>query len=52
MKFLEATVKGWESLTVVTKMSILIPTGVLDPSLLEIEMSKLNEHHISGRECF
>ena len=52
MKFFVATGKGWESLAVVTKMSILVPTGVLDPPLVEIEMSKLNEHHISGREYF
>ena len=37
---------------VVTKKSILVPTGVLDPPLLKIEMSKLNKYHISGREFY
>ena len=48
MKFFVTTVSSLESLAVVTKMSILVPTGVLDPSLLEIQMSILNKHHISG----
>ena len=34
---------------IVTKKSVLVPKGVLDPPLLEIEMSKLNKHHISRR---
>ena len=52
MKFFETTVSGWESLAVVTKKSILVPTGVQDSPLLEIEISKLNKHHTSGREFY
>ena len=50
MKFFMTAISGWESLAVVTKMSILVPTGVLDRSLFKIEMSQVNKHHISGRE--
>ena len=49
MKFFVATVIGWGSLTVVSKMSILISTGAQDLPLVEIEISKLNKHRISGR---
>ena len=52
MKFFVTTVSGWESLAIVTKKSILVPTGVLDLLLLEIEMSKLNKHRVSGREFY
>ena len=52
MKFFVTTVSGWESLAIVTKKSILVPTGVLDLPLLEIEMSKLNKHRVSGREFY
>ena len=52
IKFFGATVNGWESLDVVTKRSISVPGVVLDPPLLEIEMSKLNKHHISGKEYY
>ena len=52
MKFFVTTVSGWESLAIVTKKSILVPTGVLDLPLLEIEMSKLIKHRISGREFY
>ena len=48
-KFFATFVSGWESLAVVTKKSILVPKGVLDQLLFEIEMSKLN---ISGREFY
>ena len=41
MKFFVTTVSGWEPLAVISKMSILIPTGVLEPPLVEIEISKL-----------
>ena len=44
------TGSGWESSAVVTKKSMLLPEGVLDPPLLEIKMGELNEHHISGRQ--
>ena len=50
MKFFVTIVSGWESVAVVTKKLILVPTGVLDAPLLEIAISKLNKHHISGRE--
>ena len=52
MKFFGATVNGWELLDVVTKRSVSVPGGVLDPPLLEIEMTKLNKHHISGKEHY
>ena len=52
MKFFGATVNGWELLDVVTKRSVSVPGGVLDPPLLEIEMSKLNKHHFSAREFY
>ena len=52
MKFFVTTVSGWESLAIVTKKSILVPTGVLDLPLLEIEMSKLIKHRIIGREFY
>ena len=52
MKFFVTIVSDWESLAVVTKKSVLFPTGLLDPPLLEIEMSKLNKHHIGGREFY
>ena len=52
MKFFVTTVSGWESLAIVTKKSILVPTGVLDLPLLEIEMSKLKKHRVSGREFY
>ena len=41
------TVKGWESLFVDTKISILVALGVLDSPLCEIKMRKLNKQHIS-----
>ena len=44
------TVSDWESLPVVTKKSVLVPKATLDLPLLEIKMSKLNRHHISGKE--
>ena len=31
-------------------MSILIPTGILDPPLLEVEMNKFNSDHMSVEE--
>ena len=43
---------GWESLVVVTKKSILAPADVQGWPVLEIEISKLNKHHISGREFY
>ena len=46
------TASGWEPLAVVTKRSILVPTGVLDQPLLELEMSKLNKHRMKGREIY
>ena len=52
MKFYVTTVNGWESLAVVTKKSILVLAGVLDLLLLEIEMSKLNQHHTRGTEFY
>ena len=52
MKFFVTTVSGWESLAIVTKKTILVPTGVLDLPLLEIEMSKLIKHGIIGREFY
>ena len=52
MKFFVTTISGWESLAIVTKKSVLVPTGVLDLPLLDIEMSKLNEHRISGRKFY
>ena len=52
MKFFVTTISGWESLAIVTKKSVLVPTGVLDLPLLDIEMSKLNEHRISGRKYY
>ena len=51
-KFYVTTVSGWESLDVAIKKSILAFKGVLDQPLLDNEMSKLNEHHISGREFY
>ena len=44
------TVAGWESLAVATIKPNLVPKGVLDSPLLEIKMSKLNMHHISGKK--
>ena len=52
MKLFVTTVSGWNVLPVVIKKSTLVSTGVLDPPLLEIEMSKLNKHHINGRELY
>ena len=46
------TTSGWESLAVVKEKSVLVIKSVLDQPLLEIEMSKLNKHHISGREFY
>ena len=40
----------WEPLAVIIKKAILVPTGVLDPLLLEIETGILNKHQISGSE--
>ena len=51
-KFFVTTASGWEPLAVVTKKSILVPTGVLDQPLLELEMSKLNKHRMKGREIY
>ena len=42
-----ATVYGWESLIVGKKNLHLSCLDVLDPSLCEIKMSKLNKQHIS-----
>ena len=36
MKFFVTNVSSWESLTVVTKKSVLVPKGVLDLALLEV----------------
>ena len=52
MKFSVTTFSGWESVAVVAKKSILVHTGVQDPSLLKVEISKLNKEHISGREFY
>ena len=52
MKFFVTTVNGWESLTVVTKKLILVATGVLDPPLLQIEMSKSNKTHKKERGIY
>ena len=52
MKFFVTTVSDWESLAAVTKKSVLVPGGVLDPPLLEIEMGKLKKHHINEREFY
>ena len=52
IKFFVRTVSSWESLAVVTKKDNSVPTGVLDPPLFEIEMGKLNKHHISEREFY
>ena len=38
MEFFVATVIGWESLIVDTKLSILVALGVLDLSLHEIKL--------------
>ena len=46
------TFSGWKSLAVVTKKSSLVLADALDPPLLEIGMSKLNKHRISGREFY
>ena len=37
---------------IVTKRSVLVPKSVLYQPLLDIEMVKLNKHHISGREFY
>ena len=37
---------------IVTKMSVIVPKGVLYQPLLDIEMVKLNKHHINGREFY
>ena len=47
-----ATVKGWESLFVDTKISILVALAVLDSPLCEIKMCKLNKQHISETGCY
>ena len=52
MKFFVTTVNGWESLTVATKKLILVTTGVLDPPLLQIEMSKSNKTHKKERGIY
>ena len=52
MKLFVATGRGWKPLAVATKKSILVSTGVLDLPLLEIEMSKLIEDRINGREFY
>ena len=52
IKFFVTTVSGWNSLAIVTEKSTLVPKGVLDQPLLKIKMSKLNKHHISGRELY
>ena len=41
------TINDWESLIVDTTISILVASGVLDSTLFEIKMSKLNNQHIS-----
>ena len=46
------TVNGKDSLAVVTKKSILVHTGLLDPPLLKIEMRKLNKYRTSGGEFY
>ena len=52
MKFFVNSVSSWELLAVITKKSILVPKGALDPPPHEIKISKLNEHDISGREFY
>ena len=52
MKFFVTIVSSWELLVVVTKNSILVATRVLDQTLLENEMGRLNKHRISGREFY
>ena len=52
MKFFATTVSDWQSLVVETKTSILVPRAVLNKPLLEIEMSKLNKHHVNGKEFY
>ena len=44
-------ISNWQSLDFVTKKSILAPSDVLDPPVLEIEMGQLNKH-ISVEENF
>ena len=51
-KFFVATVNGWESLFVDSKISILVTLGVPDSPLYEIKMSKLNKQHISQTEYY
>ena len=52
IKFFKTTVRRWEALADVTKKSILVPKGFLDLPLFGIEMSKLNKHHIKGKEFY
>ena len=49
-----ATISGWESLFVETKISILVALGALDSPLCEIKMSKLNaqQNRILLKEYF
>ena len=52
MKFVVTTFKGWKWLAVATEKSILVPTDVLDPPLLETGMNKSNKYRMSGREFY
>ena len=52
MKFFVTTFSSWEFLAVVTKKSILVLTGVVDPPLLILELGKLNKHPISRKELY
>ena len=46
------TISGGESLIFNTKISISVALGVIDSSLREIKMSKLNKQHISETEYY
>ena len=46
MKFFATTVDGWQSLNIDTEISILVALGILDLTLCEIKMSKLNKQDI------
>ena len=46
------TFSSWEFLAVVTKKSILVLTGVVDPPLLILELGKLNKYPISRKELY
>ena len=44
MKFFVTNVSSWESLTVVTKKSVLVPKGVLDLALVEVISMELYQN--------